>query len=174
MAPDDGEGTTQGTASERLAEDEAAFARHGVELADAVDAVLAGWVERCVLDVLRAQGAEPTAAVAADAAAAGQRARAEVVPRLRSLVAADLDEQTTGPLALLRDAVRYPTGVLTAAGAAPVVRDEFAVRAFPGDVYGLSPAAFADVDERLHEPGLRWGAAKAYVHLARRRGQPSA
>ncbi len=44
-----------------------------------------------------------------------------------------------------------------------------AVRAFPDDPFDLSPATFGDIDERLAEPGLRWGAAKAYVHLARRR-----
>ena len=42
-------------------------------------------------------------------------------------------------------------------------------RAFPDDVYDLAPASFADVDPALHEPGLVWGAAKAHVHLARRR-----
>lgn len=165
MAAADGERTTQGP----TADEEAAFVRYGVELADATEAVLASWVERCVAGVLAAQGATPTAAVLADAAAAGARARAEVVPRLRELLGRDLDEQATGPLALLREAVRYPTEVLAVAGAAPAVRDEFAVRAFPGDVYGLNPAAFGDIDERLHDPGLRWGAAKAYVHLARRR-----
>jgi hypothetical protein len=36
-------------------------------------------------------------------------------------------------------------------------------------VYDLSPAAFADLDPSLREPGLTWGAAKAHVHLARRR-----
>ena len=59
--------------------------------------------------------------------------------------------------------------VLRAAGASPVPRDDFDVRNFPDDVYGLSPATFADVDPALHEPGLVWGAAKAHVHLARRR-----
>jgi hypothetical protein len=82
-----------------------------------------------------------------------------------------VDQQATGPLALLREAVRYPTAVLADAGVPPVVRDEFAVRAFPDDAYGLAPAAFADVDPSLHEPGLVWGAAKAHVVLARRRAE---
>ena len=33
----------------------------------------------------------------------------------------------------------------------------------------VGPAAFSDVDEDLHEPGLVWGAARAHVHLRRRR-----
>jgi hypothetical protein len=51
-----------------------------------------------------------------------------------------------------------------------VARDEFQIRNFPDDDYDLTPAAFADVDPAHHEPGLVWGAAKAHVHLARRRG----
>ena len=38
----------------------------------------------------------------------------------------------------------------------------------PGDVYGLEPAALADVDPELHTLGLVWGASKAKAHLARR------
>jgi hypothetical protein len=52
-----------------------------------------------------------------------------------------------------------------------VARDEFSERNFPDDTYDLTPASFADVDPSLHEPGLEWGAAKAHVHLARRRRQ---
>jgi hypothetical protein len=59
--------------------------------------------------------------------------------------------------------------VLRAAGVPPIVRDEFDERAFPDDVYGLIPAAFADIDASLYEPGLVWGAAKAHAHLVRRR-----
>ena len=82
-----------------------------------------------------------------------------------------MDEQRTGPLAVIRTAVRYPTEVLAAAGVGPVQRDEFAERSFPDDVYDLAPASFADLDPALHEPGLVWGAAKAHVVLARRRAE---
>ena len=179
MAGDEGDATIQGPRSGEpgaraaLIADEATLAGYGAELAEGIDGALVGWVERCVISVLAAQGIEASPEVRSEARAAGARARADVVPRLRVLLGADPDEQATGPLALLREAVRYPTEVLATAGAVPVDRDEFAVRAFPGDVYGLSPAAFAEVDERLHEPGIRWGAAKAYVHLARRRRPPT-
>ena len=80
----------------------------------------------------------------------------------------DIDEQRSTPLTLLRGAVRYPTEVLRRAGVEPTgERDDVRVRLFPDDVYDLSPAAFADVDPRLTEPGLVWGAAKAYEHLRR-------
>lgn len=146
------------TSDEKLA----AYAR---ALADAIEAALPGWVIRAVTRRLDAGDAADTTA----AAAAGARAQAEVVPRVRALLANDIDEQRTTPLALLRAAVAYPTAVLRDAGAAPVERDPFVERAFPDDVYDLAPASFADIDPSLHEPGLAWGAAKAHVHLARRR-----
>jgi hypothetical protein len=154
-------------------DDDAMFRAHGEALADAIDHVLEGWVVACVDRILRAwqDGAPPSADVMARAAAAGRAARAEVVPELRALLALDLDEQRANPLALVRRAVRFPTAVLREAGVAPVVRDEFAERSFPDDDYGLTPASFADVDPSLHEPGLVWGAAKAHVHLVRRRAE---
>jgi hypothetical protein len=138
-------------------------------LGDAVEVAIPGWVERSVARVLDAQGLPQTAATRAEAEAAGARARDDGAARVRALLATDVDDQHGNPLAVLRTLVRYPTAVLRAAGARPVDRDEFAVRAFPDDAYDLSPATFADVDPALHEPGLVWGAAKAHVHLARRR-----
>jgi hypothetical protein len=88
---------------------------------------------------------------------------------VRALLASDIDDQRTGPLAVVRGAVRFPTAVLEQAGVPPVERDPFAVRQFPEDLYDLAPATFGDLDPTLHEPGLTWGAAKAHVHLARRR-----
>jgi hypothetical protein len=144
--------------------------RYGRDLADAVEAVIGDWVVRCVAgrveDFTRAS---PSDDVLAAARAAGDRARADVVPKLRALLALDVDDQRVNPLLLLRAAVTYPTDVLRGAGVPPIVRDEFDERAFPDDVYGLNPASFADVDRSLHEPGLVWGAAKAHAHLIRRR-----
>jgi hypothetical protein len=101
------------------------------------------------------------------AAEAGRQAAAEVGPAVRELLAADIDDQRTTPLSLLRGAVRYPTAVLEAVGVPPVRRDEPQERLFPDDVYDLAPATFADVDPALAEVGLAWGAAKAFEHLQR-------
>ncbi len=141
---------------------------HAAALADAIEDVLPGWVERSVAAVLVVAGVDVDAAVRADAADAGRRAAHEVGAGVRALLALDIDEQPSTPLTLLRAAVRYPTEVLRRAGVAPVgERDDVRVRLFPDDVYDLSPAAFADVDARLTEPGLVWGASKAYEHLRR-------
>jgi hypothetical protein len=132
-----------------------------------VDAALGGWVERCVRE--RAEAWSPAlAAELSDAARrAGEAARAATVPRLRALLAADVDEQKETPLTLIRAAVRFPTQVLEAAGVPPVERDGFAVRAFPSDVYGLSPASLAEVDPALAELGFAWGAWKVIAHRRR-------
>jgi hypothetical protein len=144
---------------------------HATALADAVIAALPGWVERSVARILAAwTGSPPDASVMDAARDAGRRAAVEVGAAVRTLVAADVDDQRTTPLALLRAAVRYPTDVLLGAGVPPVVRDPVQVRLLPDDLYDLSPASFADVDPALAEPGLVWGAAKALAH--RRRHAP--
>ena len=116
------------------------------------------------------QGGVPDPEVMAKAREAGRRAAEEVGAAVRTLLAADIDEQRTTPLALLRGAVRYPTEVLRDADVAPVERDPVQVRLLPDDLYDLSPASFADVDPALAEPGMVWGAAKALAH--RRRHAP--
>jgi len=144
---------------------------HATALADAVVGALPGWVERSVTRILMAwQGSPPDPGVLDAAREAGRRAAGEVGGEVRALVEADVDEQRTTPLALLRTAVRYPTQVLREAGVPPVERDPIQVRLLPDDDYDLSPATFADVDPALAEPGMRWGAAKALAH--RRRHQP--
>lgn len=145
--------------------DDAALAERATALADGIEAAIRPWLVQAV--VLRAgEGARAEAEAMAEATAA------DVVPRVRALLAADIDEQPTTPLALLRTAVGPATALLAERGVPPVDRDEFAERAFPEDVYGLSPAAFEDVSPDLRGPGIEWGAAKAYVHLSRRRSAP--
>lgn len=147
----------------------AELARLGEELADGVEARLPGWVQRAVERLLMAWSGAADPVVMAEAHAAGAQARDEIGPQVRELLALDVDQQRANPLSVLRGAVRFPTEVLRRAGVPEVVRDEFAERAFPGDVYDLVPAGFADIDPVLHEPGLAWGAAKAYVILSRRK-----
>ncbi|HEX7131717.1 MAG TPA: hypothetical protein VF228_04045 [Iamia sp.] len=151
--------------------DAAALAAYATALADGVEAHLSGWVERVVAERYGQWTASTGLPdeIRATARAEGERATAAVAPRVRALLERDVDDQPTGPLALLRTATAHPTTVLRAAGVPPVRRDEVAARLHPDDVYDLSPASFADVHPDLHEPGLTWGAAKAHVVLARRR-----
>lgn len=132
---------------------------HAEALADAICAALPAWVERSVT----ARAPE----LREQAVRAGQRAVDEVAPEVRALLAADVDEQRTTPLALLREAVRFPAAVLAAARVPPVPRDAFDRERFPDDAYGLTPATWSDVDPGLHELGIAWGAAKAFAHKRR-------
>jgi hypothetical protein len=149
--------------------DAEALVRYASELADGIERSIPAWVERSARRVLDDQGIGVDAALSEAVAAAAQAARDDGAPRVRALLATDVDEQRGNPLAIVRTLVRYPTAMLRAAGARPVERDEFSQRSFPDDDYDLAPASFADVDPALQEPGLVWGAAKAHVHLARRR-----
>jgi hypothetical protein len=128
-------------------------------LADAVETALPGWVEGAV--VRRAGRTLP------EAQAAAARATADVVPRLRALLATDIDAQRANPLAILREATRYPTEVLRAAGVEPVERDDFQRARFPDDAYDLVPVSFADLGPEVAEAGIAWGAAKAWTHRQR-------
>ena len=102
---------------------------------------------------------------------AGERARDEAVSRLRALVDADIDEQRANPLAVLRDVTSHAHAVLADAGMPSMPRDQFARQSFPDDAYGLVPATWADIDPDLHEIGITWGAAKAFLFKARRRAE---
>ena len=141
---------------------------HATALADAVEVALPGWVERSGTRIMAAWlGRPPDAGIIQAARDAGSRAGAEVGAEIRALLAADIDDQWTTPLSLLRAAVRYPTAVLQDAGVPAVERDPFRERLEPADIYDLSPASFADVDPALTEPGMVWGAAKALAHRRR-------
>jgi len=146
----------------------ASLAARAGALADGLVAALPGWVVAGVERIYRAWNGPPPAALEAAAARAGAAAGDEVGPRLRALLGADIDRQSSTPLAVVRAAVVYPTAVLAGAGVPPVVRDAEAVALFPDDRYGLTPASYEEVGAGLGQLGLEWGAAKAWVHLRRR------
>lgn len=148
---------------------EAQLLAYAQDLADGIDAAIPGWVVRSVERIMTAWSGSVPEEVRSAAGQVGERARADLSPAVRRLLEADVDAQSTTPLALLRGAVRYPTAVLQAAGVPPVERDDFTRTAFPDDPYDLSPASLAEVDPSLAEPGLAWGAAKAFVHKRRHR-----
>lgn len=139
------------------------------QLLDAVDAVVEEWVLRCIRRVTRDQGIDLSPDDERRAADTAAITRRDVNERLVALLALDVEDQRGNPLDVLRRAVIHPTSLLRALGAQPARRDEFAERVFPDDVFALGPAAFADVDESLVEPGIVWGAWKAKTVLDRRR-----
>ena len=140
---------------------------HATALVEAIDVALPAWVERCVRRRLADAGRPFDARAAEATAAAAEQAVGEVGRAVRALLDRDIDEQATTPLSLLRGAVRFPTAVLRQSGIPPVERDGVQEHLFPEDLYDLTPASFADVDPALADPGLAWGAAKAFAHIQR-------
>lgn len=111
------------------------------QLAEHAEALLAGllehlgpWAERTAT----AAGLPPPAPEVLDS----------TIGQLTQLLRADIDDQWTGPLELIRQIL-------------PDLPEQ------------LRPAAFADIHASLHEPGLAWGAAKAHVHIHRHRSVPT-
>jgi hypothetical protein len=137
-------------------------------LASGIESALPDWVIHSVERIMRAWTGDVPPDVAAAAARAACQARLETGAAVRALLASDIDEQRTTPLELLRRAATYPTSVLLQAGVPPVERDRFAEEAFPDDVYDLAAATWSDIDPALTEPGINWGAAKAFEHKRRR------
>jgi hypothetical protein len=101
---------------------------------------------------------------------AGEQAASAVEAQLRELLGADVDQQWTTPLALVRPLVGFATVVLAKAGVPGVKRDEFQVTRFPEDEYGLTPASLAALGEEVAGLALAWGAAKALAHRQRHMG----
>ena len=144
-------------------DDDAVLAEQGAALADAVAAALRGWVRRSLLSRAPDVGDAVVAAVPAEA-------EADVMADLRALLAADVDEQRQSPLAVVRRAAATVGGALDALGVPPAERDDHQRTLFPDDRHDLVPATFADLSEEAGQAGIRWGAAKAYVHRRRHRG----
>lgn len=151
--------------------DDVLFHRYGSDLADAVEAALPSWVRHSVERFLPQDSinGDATGKLDGEIEAAGRAAVTEVGGALRDLLARDLDDQWTNPLSILRTAAVHPTRILAAHGVAPVDRDRHAQRIHPDDVYDLTPGSFADFGPEVHERGITWGAAKAHLHLRRRK-----
>jgi hypothetical protein len=139
------------------------------DLADALVGVIPGWLERIALARMVEGGVRPSEDHVERARAAAEVTAASLEPRLVSALTADVDEGGANPLAVLRSDLGAVTDLLFDVGATPPERDEFKARLFPDDPFELGPAAFEDLDESVRVLGIRWGAARAHVHLRRRR-----
>ncbi len=146
--------------------DDQRLAQYAAALADGVVEALPDWV---AASVARRSGGRVPEELQEQVAEAGRAASEEVGSRVRELLALDIDEQWTNPLTLIRTAISYPTEILQQVDAPVVARDEQARRFHPDDVYDLTPGSFADLGKTVHDLGISWGAAKAHVHLRRRR-----
>ena len=161
----DGNDSRVGSSGEQpvttTSDDEQAYIDYGEQLREAVADSIRPWLREQLQgrfgidpDLL----ADEIAAVATDTDA-----------RLEELVHADVDTPLSGPLERIRGAVEQLNPRLAELGAVPPTRDPFDVRIRPNDIFALGPVAFFDLGDRVHEAGITWGAAKAYLHQARRK-----
>lgn len=163
-----GTGTKATDTSSQSDRDDQLLASYAKALADEIERALPGWVSAAV--AARTGGTVPTE-LEDTVASAGAAAAEEVGGQIRALLDLDIDDQWTNPLTLIRTAIRYPNQVLRDASVPHVNRDAQAKRFHPEDVYGLIPSSFADLGPAANDLGLSWGAAKAHVHLRRRRAE---
>ena len=148
------------------AADAEALSMHARALADAVSETLPGWISRAMRT---AAGDRPGRDLERIAAQVADRTRQEVLPRLRQLLESDIDDQADTPLSIVRTSASLAATALVEAGVPAPRRDDFARERLPDDLYDLGPVSFADLGPEVQERALTWGAAKAHVHLARRR-----
>lgn len=156
------------------------LARFGAALADAVVEAVPVWISGCVElrydEWSRVNPTRTEVAAGVDggielrARDAGARAAASIGEPLKALLAADVDEQWTTPLTLVRSLVSFAGEVLADAGVPPVQRDTFETDRFPHDHYRLVPASLSALGEEVGDLGIAWGAQKALTH--RRRHNP--
>lgn len=144
--------------------DEAKLAVYAQQLHDGLEQHTRQWVGDVAVRHLGAERGIAAAAELSDDVEA-------VIVEIGELLRTDIDAQRANPLALLRSLVAPITDVLRRHGAVEVSRDPDAQRLFPDDVFDVTPGAFSDIHPDLHMPGLAWGAAKAHVHLQRRRAE---
>lgn len=161
----DQDGSATDSQSDETTDDQR-LASYASNLADEVEKALPDWV---AASVARRLGGTLPEDVRARTERLGREAAEDVGGRVRELLELDIDEQWTNPLTLIRTAIRFPTEILQDLGTPPAVRDEQASRFHPDDIYDLIPASFADLGQNVHDLGVSWGAAKAHVHLRRRR-----
>ena len=143
-------------------------------LREASDSILAGvaaalpaWFAGRVAFIADAWGRlDAPARASLDAAArdAAVTSTTRVTDALGVLFGTEAAAQRTTPLEIVRTAAVDVAVVLGAAGIPPVERDAFDERAFPDDVYGVTPSSLSDLgDEDLGPLQPAWGLAKARV-----------
>lgn len=133
------------------------------------------WVRRCVeRGVANATaragawwsiGAEESQALYRSTELVGWKAAEEVEGKVSELLAAVEDLQPVAPRALLvlQEAVAYPTGVLLRASVPKAARDRSAIKAYPDDVYNISPRSLAELHPMAPELFASWEEARLAV-----------
>ncbi|MGI9606959.1 MAG: hypothetical protein ACR2P0_12540 [Acidimicrobiales bacterium] len=130
-----------------MTHDDTRFREVGGELRAAILETLPAWIDDVMSEFLPADvDPDRTQAVRSQVLEAAATS-------LGRMVSADLDEPVSGPL----EQVRQAAGPL-----------QSWVTEHHGVAVEIGPMAFTDLSPDVHEFGIAWGAAKAYLHLQRR------
>jgi hypothetical protein len=145
------------------ANDEAKFFEHGERLQQAITGAIRPWLDAVIESRL------PDTAISAQLAETLDDITTAVDRSIVELINADVDEPLSGPLERIRREVEPLNDAFDRLGVPPPHRDAVDVRMRPADRFALGPMTFRDLGDEVHEAGITWGAAKAHLHLQRRR-----
>lgn len=140
------------------------YERYGLDLVIAVDAAIRPWLYSVVDE--RCGGSIP-AEIEVAVHSAIDEAAIRAHDLITELATARPETPLSGPLERLRRAVQPVTDMLAEAGVQTPRRDPVDIEMRPDDLYGIGPLAFTDLSTQVHEAGIAWGAAKAYIHTRR-------
>ncbi len=145
------------------ANDEAKFFEHGQRLHRAIAGAIRPWLDAVTESRL------PDTAISAQLAETLDGITTAVDRSIAELINADVEEPLSGPLERIRREVEPLNDALDRLGVPAPHRDVVDVQMRPADRHTLGPMTFRDLGENVHEAGITWGAAKAHLHLQRRR-----
>lgn len=142
--------------------DEQRFVAYGQALHDAVDRSFEPWLT----SLLTSRSSQAT--LPDDVLIAVRQASAQATTNIKTLVQADIDDARSGPLEQMRNALTALGPILDSHGFERPQRDPVDTEMRPTDIHSLGPMSFLDLGTEVHEAGIAWGAAKAYLHRQRR------
>lgn len=143
--------------------DDEKFHEYGQRLLETISNSIRGWLHATMSNRLGEDASEY------DLRDALEQVALDVEQSIAVLVNADIDEPLSGPLERIRRAVEPLNDVLDELGAPQRPRDPVEAAMRPADRHALGPMTFRDLDDDVHDAGIAWGAAKAHLHLQRRR-----
>jgi hypothetical protein len=149
------------------ANDEAKFFEHGERLHQAITGAIRPWLNAVI------ESRVPDTAISAQLAETLDGISTAVDRSIAELINADVQEPLSGPLERIRREVEPLNDALDHLGVPAPQRDAVDVQMRPADRHALGPMTFRDLGENVHEAGITWGAAKAHLHLQRRRPDTS-
>lgn len=133
--------------------------------------VTPAWLARSIERALAQGGVTAASTDRSDIDELVERTTDGILAELAELLATDVDDQRTNPLAVYRSGLGAVTAYLRGRHVPTPPADRFAADRYPDDPYQLGPATWSDIDDELHTPGLIWGAWKAKTVLDRRRAE---